>query len=80
MAGKRKAVTVDKLLKCDNLVDLMGDIYEKRADVDQFFVGYTDENSETHFYWSGTKERMLWLLEIAKQKLFTPDEEEVEQW
>ena len=65
---KRK-VTVDELIHADDIVDLLQGIYENRTKIDQFVLIYTDDDAQSHQYWHGTTERLLYCLEQMKLKL-----------
>jgi len=72
---KRK-VTVDELLHTDEIVDLLKDINEHRSEIDQFFLVYVDRNAISHFWWHGSRERLLWSLESAKLQLISGEFDE----
>ena len=75
---KRK-VTVDELIRTDDFTDFLKNIHEHRSEVDQVVVIYTDDGAIPHFWWHGTKERLLWILEQAKFKLLNGDFDEEEE-
>ena len=74
---KRK-VTVDEILQTDDITDLLRDLYEKRCEIDQFILIYTDKNSEIHVNYQGNRERLVYALEKTKLKILLPSEEDGE--
>jgi hypothetical protein len=62
-------VTTEDLLGADGITDLLAGLYEKRYDIDQFVLLYTDKDSNSHYYWQGSRERIVYILELAKQRI-----------
>jgi len=69
----KRVVTVDEVLGVDDLVDLLQDVYERRSEVEEFVLIYTDKEGKGHHYWDGTHEGVLWALESAKKKVMKAD-------
>ncbi len=65
---KRK-VTVDELLFTDDVRDLLRELFEKRNEIDQIVVAYTDKGNVVHTFYQGTVERVLWAMEFTKQTI-----------
>lgn len=69
---KRK-ITPEEILGADDITDCLKDLYDKRYDIDQFILIYTDKASVPHVYWQGTKERIVYALENAKFEILKGD-------
>ncbi len=72
---KRK-LTIDEILRSDDISDLLKDLYDKRHEIDQFVLIYTDHEAIPHFYWHGNRERIVYALEQGKLKVLTEKEED----
>ena len=64
----KRVVMADEVLGVDDLVDLLQDVCEKRSEVKEFVLIYTDKEGMGHHYWDGTNEGVLWALESAKKR------------
>jgi hypothetical protein len=69
-------LTINKILKGDDIGDLLAEVHEKRFEVDQFFLVYTDDDGTPHYYWHGTKERIVYALECGKNMIINGDDED----
>jgi hypothetical protein len=67
---KRK-VTPEELLGVDDITNCLQELYEKRFNIDQFVLIYTDKEAVPYCYWQGTKERIVYSLEHAKYILLS---------
>ena len=70
---KRK-VTVDELIYRSDIIDVISDLYERRETIkDELLAMWNDEDGFLHYTYTGTKSRLLWLLEKVKLEILGED-------
>ncbi len=69
---KRK-VTVDELLECDDINDVITDLHEKKNDIKEYIFIWTDQEDIIRWNYRSDIARALLILERFKENILSED-------